>query len=97
MKTYITLLSATLVATMASCSREETKTEVKEELPLVTVDVVHSQAVPQQREYTANVEAENLNNIAPSTPNRIKTIRVDVGDRVQAGQTLVTLDSSNSD
>ena len=36
MKTYITLLSATLVATMASCSREETKTEVKEELPLVT-------------------------------------------------------------
>ena len=68
MKTYITLLSATLVATMASCSREETKTEVKEELPLVTVDVVHSQAVPQQREYTANVEAENLNNIAPSTP-----------------------------
>lgn len=97
MKTYITLLSATLVATMASCSREETKTEVKEELPLVTVDVVHSQAVPQQREYTANVEAENLNNIAPSAPNRIKTIRVDVGDRVQAGQTLVTLDSSNSD
>ncbi|MCX4264507.1 MAG: efflux RND transporter periplasmic adaptor subunit [Muribaculaceae bacterium] len=97
MKTYITILSAALVASTVSCSREEAKTEEKEELPVVTVDVVHSKAVPQSREYTANVEAENLNNIAPATPNRIKTIRVDVGDRVQAGQTLVTLDSSNSD
>ena len=97
MKTYITILSAALVAATMSCSREEARTEEKEELPVVTVDVVHSKAVPQSREYTANVEAENLNNIAPATPNRIKTIRVDVGDRVQAGQTLVTLDSSNSD
>ena len=38
-----------------------------------------------------------MNNIAPATPNRIKTIAVDAGDRVTKGQTLVTLDRANID
>lgn len=69
----------------------------EEELPLVTIDVAHSMDVAQTKSYTANVEAENVNNIAPSTPNRIKTIAVDAGDRVVKGQTLVTLDRANID
>ncbi|MDE6468602.1 MAG: efflux RND transporter periplasmic adaptor subunit [Muribaculaceae bacterium] len=81
---------------MVSCSEKEHKEEV-EELPMVTVDVAHRVDVPQTKVYTANVEAENLNNISPSTPNRIKRIGVDVGDRVRAGQELVILDSSNID
>lgn len=52
--------------------------------------------VPQLKEYTATVEAENINNIAPATPNRIKKINVEVGDHVRAGQTLVELDTSNA-
>lgn len=97
MKTVRILASLAAVAAFASCgSKEEAKIEV-EELPIVTVDVAHSMEVAQAKEYTANVEAENLNNISPSTPNRIKKINVEVGDRVRAGQQLVILDSSNSD
>lgn len=83
-----------------SCSGPEQKentTETVDELPRVTTDVAVERDVPQTKIYTANVEAENINNITPSMMNRIKTINVEVGDPVRAGQTLVTLDSSNSD
>ena len=96
MKTDRLFVAIVAAAVFASCGTKEEKTEVHEELPLVAVDVVHSQQVPQTKEYTATVQAENLNNIAPSSPNRIKKINVEVGDRVRAGQVLVTLDSSNS-
>lgn len=69
----------------------------EEELPQVEIDVAHVQDVPQNNSYTANVEADNTNNISPATYNRIKDIKVDVGDRVRRGQVLVTLDSSNAD
>lgn len=91
-------VAAALLA-LASCSSSENdsaKAEV-EELPIVTVDVAHRMEVPQKKVYTANVEADNLNNIAPASPNRIKKITVDVGDRVRAGQTLVELDRANID
>lgn len=96
-------LKASIFASLAcllaltSCGKKEATEDKAVELPRVTVDVAHRLSVAQQKEYTATVEAENINNIAPSTPNRIKTIRVDVGDRVRAGQELVTLDRSNSD
>ncbi len=83
---------------LSSCGKKETvATEQVVELPRVTVDVAHRLSVPQQKEYTATVEAENINNISPAAPNRIKSIKVDVGDRVHAGQELVVLDSSTSD
>ena len=83
---------------LSSCGKKETvATEQVVELPRVTVDVAHRLSVTQQKEYTATVEAENINNISPAAPNRIKSIKVDVGDRVHAGQELVVLDSSTSD
>ena len=83
---------------LSSCGKKEAvATEQVVELPRVTVDVAHRLSVPQQKEYTATVEAENINNISPAAPNRIKSIKVDVGDRVHAGQELVVLDSSTSD
>ena len=90
---------AAAALTLAACGTNESdKTvEVQEELPLVVIDVAHSQDVAQSKSYTANVEAENVNNIAPATPNRIKTIAVDAGDRVTKGQILVTLDRANID
>lgn len=92
-----TFASLACLLALTSCGKKEATEEKAVELPRVTVDVAHRLSVAQQKEYTATVEAENINNIAPSTPNRIKTIRVDVGDRVRAGQELVTLDRSNSD
>lgn len=92
-----TFASLACLLALTSCGKKEATEDKAVELPRVTVDVAHRLSVAQQKEYTATVEAENINNIAPSTPNRIKTIRVDVGDRVRAGQELVTLDRSNSD
>ncbi len=91
---------AAMALALTACGKNDSDNAAlqnEEELPLVTIDVAHSMDVAQTKSYTANVEAENVNNIAPSTPNRIKTISVDAGDRVVKGQTLVTLDRANID
>ncbi len=88
---------AALLATalMSACSSgEKTATQV-EEKPLVKLATVTSRPVDQIEEYTATVEAEVKNNIAPSTPVRIEKILVEVGDRVSKGQRLVTMDAAN--
>lgn len=95
MRTAYQLAAVAAVAlALAACTgKDKTATdEAAEELPIVTVDVAHRTDVPLEMVYTANVEAENLNNISPSSPNRIKQINVEVGDRVRAGQELVVLD-----
>lgn len=91
------VLSAS-VTLLCSCSKKEAKiVEDVEELPKVEISVVTARDVPQINEYTATVEADNINNIAPATPNRIKSIEVEVGDHVRKGQTVVTLDRANSE
>lgn len=91
-------LSLLAAATLVSCGKKDDKAAVVvEELPIVTVDVAHRIEVPQTKVYTATVEAENINNIAPATPNRIKKINVEVGDHVRRGQELVVLDKSSAD
>lgn len=95
---YISLsLSIIAAVALTSCGKKEQVNAVEEELPIVTVDLAHCMEVPQNKVYTANVEAENINNIAPASPNRIKRINVEVGDHVRAGQELVVLDKSNID
>ena len=96
---YIALsLSIIAAVALTSCGKKEQVNAVEEEeLPIVTVDFAHSMEVPQNKVSTANVEAENINNIAPASPNRIKRINVEVGDHVRAGQELVVLDKSNID
>lgn len=97
---HINLVCGTIaLALFSNCAKQEkvVSTETEEELPVVEVDVARSQPVELSRSYTANVEAENINNIAPSMSNRIQTIKVDVGDKVTKGQVLVTLDASNAD
>lgn len=89
------LYIAAMTTLLWSCSSSETKEDTTEQLPRIEVDVAHSRNVAQVKTYTANVEADNINNISPSSPNRIKTITVEVGDRVRKGQTLATLDPVN--
>ena len=91
-----------IAASMIACSSKEEETAqvqqpVEEEKPLVDVKKVSMQEVPLIKEYTATIEVDNLNNISPSTPNRIKQILVDVGSQVKRGQTLVILDKANTD
>lgn len=91
---------AAMALMFTACGKKESEADAaaqSEELPVVAVDVARNMDVPQMKSYTANVEAENVNNISPASPNRIKTINVDAGDRVQRGQVLVTLDRANID
>ena len=92
------LIPATMAAILSACGdKEQAETVADEELTMVQVDVAHKRSVDQTRTYTANVEADNVNNIAPAMSNRIERILVDVGDHVKRGQTLVTLDASTAD
>ncbi len=97
MKTSKLLPIVMLALTLASCSsKEEKKTvQVKEELPLVEVAIVQTEAVRQVSEYTGTVEAFKTNNISSNSGSRIKRILVDVGSRVARGQRLVILDDVN--
>ena len=97
------LIYLSLATFLAACSTPEEEatsqatSQKAEELPKVEIQQVSSHNVSQDNEYTATVEADNINNISPASPNRIKSILVDVGDHVKKGQTLVILDKSTLD
>lgn len=89
-----------MLAVLSSCGGkkdEAVKAQEVDERPNVEVLRVHEQDVPQLGSYTATVEAFKTNNITTSTPNRIKSILVDVGYKVAKGQKLVLLDNVNID
>ncbi len=93
----IVLVSMVLAVCMSLCSCGEKKEETKKEeaKPEVKVADVETRLVPQTEVYTATVESDVKNNIAPNTPYRIEKIYVEVGDHVRKGQVLVQLDASN--
>ena len=81
-------------ALLFSCSgKQEQAATVAEELPLVTIEKVSEEDVPQIVSYTATVEPFKTNNLSASSANRIKSILVDVGSTVAAGQTVAVLDA----
>jgi RND family efflux transporter MFP subunit len=85
------------VVIWGSCSggKDESAVEKKEDKPIVKLANVSARPVEQIQEYTATVEAEVKNNIAPQSPIRIEQIWVEVGDRVSKGQKLVQMDAAN--
>lgn len=99
MKTKYILPAALFTLFTVSCSQNESENTETEtvELPNVELSVASRQSVDQTKTYTATVQADNTNNISSSMPNRIKTITVDIGDKVHKGQTLVTLDRASVD
>ncbi|MDR1331205.1 MAG: efflux RND transporter periplasmic adaptor subunit [Tannerella sp.] len=97
MKKSIQLVVLMGAVLLAACSGRNEKAEVEkvEEKPVVKLERVRLQSVLQTQEYTATVEAEVKNNIAPAMPVRISQIFVEVGDRVAKGQKLVQMDAAN--
>ena len=98
MKKGIQLVALLLAAFMGSCTGGKDKAAVvaqADEKPIVKLADVKSRPVDQIQDYTATVEAEVKNNIAPSSPVRIDQIFVEVGDRVSKGQKLVQMDAAN--
>jgi len=93
----LTILPLTALAMLASCSGGEKQETVEVvEKPQVRVETVHTQAVDQIQEFTATVEANITNNIAPQMAGiRIKKVFVEVGDHVRQGQKLAEMDNAN--
>jgi len=96
-----TFLAFAALATMfTSCmNNKETATTFRtadsDEAVNVKVSKVETRDVPQLVEFTANVEANKVNSIAPQGPTRIREIKAEVGQRVAAGQALVIMDNTN--
>lgn len=97
MKKGFQLIALILVVLMGSCTggKEKSETTKVDEKPRVKLADVSARPVEQIQEYTATVEAEVKNNIAPSSPVRIDKIFVEVGDHVSKGQRLVQMDAAN--
>ena len=91
------LMFAVGTAVLFSCNKKSddsaaTQIDKKQQ---VRVESVYAEDVEQLYEYTAIVQAEAVNNIAPTIAGRIEAIYVEVGDRVTKGQKLVKMDAAN--
>ena len=92
------IISLLVLPLLLSCSgekKEERLVENTNKKVLVKIESVSAQDVEQLGEFTATVEANVSNNIAPQTPVRISKLMVEVGDHVKAGQVLVKMDETN--
>ena len=97
MKKSFQLVALLAVIALGSCTggKDNSATQKVEEKPRVKLASVTARPVEQVQEYTATVESEVKNNIAPSTSVRIDKIFVEVGDRVAKGQKLVQMDAAS--
>lgn len=98
MKKGFQITALLVMGCLSACTGGADKKEtvaVAEEKPVVKLATVTTREVDQVQEYTATVEAEVKNNIAPTSSGRIDKIFVEVGDRVAKGQKLVQMDAAS--
>lgn len=93
--TRIPLLLLPLLVACAGEKKEDNAMETAPEKVRVKVESVTAQGVEQLSEFTATVEANISNRIAPQTPFRIEKLYAEVGDEVKEGQLLVKMDATN--
>lgn len=90
----LSIAALCICAVCTSCKKEKEEAKTVE-LPQVKVVSVSTESVGQSETYTATVQSDVKNNIAPNAPMRIRKILVDVGDRVAKGQVVALLDVTN--
>ena len=91
---FISLLALSM--SLVSCGNAEKKqTETVAEQPTVKLAQVFERNVQQIAEFTATIQPEVKNSIAPVAPGRIRRIMVEVGSPVSKGQRLVQMDAAN--
>jgi len=81
-----------IIMIMGGCKSKTTAPVVQDFI--IRTQQVSAQDVEQVYEYTATVEANAVNNIAPLTGGRIDRIYVEVGDCVAKGKVLVQMNES---
>lgn len=92
MKKSLFLLAA--LAMLSSCGLKKQKEEplVSEVLAKVEIQVATIQTVDLDQVYSSTVQAFAVNNIAPQSGGRIKSIKAEVGQFVSNGQILAVMD-----
>lgn len=96
-----TMVFASVAVTLAACGNgkkaDEATAQVEERATLIATATAVRQEVPQTETYSTSVQAFAVNNIAPQTGGRIKTIKVDVGSFVEKNQLLAEMDAAQLD
>ncbi|MBP7709296.1 MAG: biotin/lipoyl-binding protein, partial [Bacteroidales bacterium] len=96
MNKYRLIPLITVALLLAGCGiKGQNQQEAAPEKIVVKAAAVTLEEVPQINEFTATVQANIINNIAPQMAARIKKIYVEVGDFVTKGQKLVQMDDNN--
>ncbi len=97
MKTKNLVLSMIVLSMMfISCGKQEKK-EVSDKAEKIKVKIaaVEKRDIDQTMKFSATVEPDVKNNIAPAAPGRIRKIFVEVGASVTKGQKLAQMDAAN--
>ncbi len=96
-KNLFAIILPALLFAAVSCSgkKEDSSVAAEDDMQLVKLAKVFERDVVQEAEFTATIQPEVKNSIAPTTPGRIRRIMVDVGSRVSKGQRLVQMDAVN--
>ena len=90
------LILLVLVITITACGKKDAnKIADENQKPKVKIATVNVRDVEQHQTFTATVEPEVKNNIAPAAPGRIRNIFVEVGATVSKGQKLAQMDAVN--
>ncbi|VBB46715.1 Cation efflux system protein [uncultured Paludibacter sp.] len=97
MKNFKFLIVAIIAISVGftSCAKKENKTQTVDSKPNVKITQVFERNVPQVQTFTATIEPEIKNSIAPIQPGRISRILVRVGNFVNKGQKIVQMDAVN--
>jgi RND family efflux transporter MFP subunit len=94
MKTFIAIISVTLAAAVSACNRREHAADAAAQSPIaVTVAPVVAVDTAERLEAGGVVTAQESASISSRIVATIVGVRVTAGDRVRAGDVLVTLDA----
>ena len=93
----LALLSAGLLASCSSSSSSKaTEEQSADTVRLVEVAPAEMRALNLSEEFTAQLEAKVVNNIAAQAGGRLKQLLVKVGDRVGAGQAVARMEATQA-
>lgn len=99
-RTMVFALAAVMLAACGNGKKADSASasqNAEERATLIATATAVRQDVPQTEVYSSSVQAFAVNNIAPQTGGRIKSIKVDVGNFVQKNQLLAEMDASQLD
>jgi RND family efflux transporter MFP subunit len=81
---------ATMALGLAACGHETAETTIPDQSPANAM-TIEAEALPTVVAVDGNIEAKNRTSLSTRMMARVTSIPVEVGDRVQAGQTLIRL------